>query len=203
MKDIDRDTHTHERKHRSVNNLLVQFFFCLSLPFPVKLINSPDKSIEQKCTRGECVNMQAKKRYILVFVSCAFLAYCYFGGYRLKRARGITSFSSTANVHHQRHERIVMPPNLPSFLSPIECNGIIINSDFSHGNGDTRNTNHNNDIDEYVNGKGIAIAQPNHFNSNDDAFRQGSQVSSATVQTNAKFKGMYIKIDKLFSTTSM
>ncbi|XP_037897591.1 uncharacterized protein LOC119642516 isoform X4 [Glossina fuscipes] len=28
--------------------------------------------------------MQAKKRYILVFVSCAFLAYCYFGGYRLK-----------------------------------------------------------------------------------------------------------------------
>jgi len=30
--------------------------------------------------------MQAKKRYILVFVSCAFLAYCYFGGYRLKLA---------------------------------------------------------------------------------------------------------------------
>ncbi|XP_030376666.1 exostosin-1 [Scaptodrosophila lebanonensis] len=30
--------------------------------------------------------MQAKKRYILVFVSCAFLAYCYFGGYRLKGA---------------------------------------------------------------------------------------------------------------------
>ncbi|KAK5639015.1 hypothetical protein RI129_011507 [Pyrocoelia pectoralis] len=28
--------------------------------------------------------MQAKKRYLLVFVSCAFLAYCYFGGYRLK-----------------------------------------------------------------------------------------------------------------------
>lgn len=28
--------------------------------------------------------MQAKKRYILVFACCAFLAYCYFGGYRLK-----------------------------------------------------------------------------------------------------------------------
>lgn len=28
--------------------------------------------------------MQAKKRYILVFLSCAFLALCYFGGYRLK-----------------------------------------------------------------------------------------------------------------------
>ncbi|KAG8330649.1 Exostosin-1 [Homalodisca vitripennis] len=28
--------------------------------------------------------MQAKKRYLLVLLSCAFLAYCYFGGYRLK-----------------------------------------------------------------------------------------------------------------------
>lgn len=28
--------------------------------------------------------MQAKQRYILVFICCAFLAYCYFGGYRLK-----------------------------------------------------------------------------------------------------------------------
>lgn len=28
--------------------------------------------------------MQAKKRYLLVVLSCAFLAYCYFGGYRLK-----------------------------------------------------------------------------------------------------------------------
>lgn len=38
--------------------------------------------------------MQAKKRYILVFVSCAFLAYCYFGGYRLKAHRGATEPSS-------------------------------------------------------------------------------------------------------------
>ena len=29
--------------------------------------------------------MQAKQRYILVFLSCAFLALCYFGGYRLKQ----------------------------------------------------------------------------------------------------------------------
>ena len=28
--------------------------------------------------------MQAKKRYLLVFVTCAFLGFCYFGGYRLK-----------------------------------------------------------------------------------------------------------------------
>lgn len=122
--------------------------------------------------------MQAKKRYILVFVSCAFLAYCYFGGYRLKRARGI-SFSNTNNVQ-RRYERIVVPPNLPSFLSSIECNGI--------GNRDSSSDSN----DEYANGKGTAIAQSNnHLNSNDDAFRQGSQVSSATVQTNAKFKGMY------------
>uniref|UniRef100_A0A1I8P1V7 Exostosin GT47 domain-containing protein n=2 Tax=Stomoxys calcitrans TaxID=35570 RepID=A0A1I8P1V7_STOCA len=45
--------------------------------------------------------MQAKKRYILVFVSCAFLAYCYFGGYRLKTAthrrrnNGLPSSSSS------------------------------------------------------------------------------------------------------------
>lgn len=64
--------------------------------------------------------MQAKKRYILVFVSCAFLAYCYFGGYRLKRARSALSSSPTA----YRHERIIVPPNLPSFLSSIECNGL-------------------------------------------------------------------------------
>lgn len=115
--------------------------------------------------------MQAKKRYILVIISCAFLAYCYFGGYRLKRAR--VSFS-TSNV--RRHEHITVPSNLPSFLSAIECNGI-----------DDLTSNSN----EYANGKSNAIAQRSHLNNNDDAFRQGSQVSSATVQTNAKFKGTY------------
>ncbi|KAE8741488.1 hypothetical protein FOCC_FOCC012994 [Frankliniella occidentalis] len=34
--------------------------------------------------------MQAKKRYLLVLLSCAFLAYCYFGGYRLKSKSGVT-----------------------------------------------------------------------------------------------------------------
>lgn len=33
--------------------------------------------------------MQAKKRYLLVLLSCAFLAYCYFGGYRLKSDHNI------------------------------------------------------------------------------------------------------------------
>uniref|UniRef100_A0A1L8E1L1 Putative glycosyl transferase family 64 domain protein n=1 Tax=Nyssomyia neivai TaxID=330878 RepID=A0A1L8E1L1_9DIPT len=44
--------------------------------------------------------MQAKKRYILVFVSCAFLAYCYFGGYRLKAPRGATEPSSLPSFTH-------------------------------------------------------------------------------------------------------
>ena len=47
--------------------------------------------------------MQAKKRYILVFLSCAFLAYCYFGGYRLKNDPSL-AFQST---------------DLPSFLEAI------------------------------------------------------------------------------------
>lgn len=36
--------------------------------------------------------MQAKKRYLLVFVSCAFLAYCYFGGYRLKSEGSVPEY---------------------------------------------------------------------------------------------------------------
>lgn len=64
--------------------------------------------------------MQAKKRYILVFISCAFLAYCYFGGYRLKQ-----KFLSPASVTRtQRNEKIIIPAHLPSFLSQIECNGV-------------------------------------------------------------------------------
>lgn len=128
--------------------------------------------------------MQAKKRYILVFVSCAFLAYCYFGGYRLKRAR-VPTFSAS-NVRRQQH--IVIPANLPSFLSSHECNGIddIIGSNDSGGYSS-------------VNAKisnGIATHTRSH--NNDDAFRQGSQVSAATVQTNAKLKGMFYAFNPHF-----
>lgn len=51
--------------------------------------------------------MQAKKRYILVFVSCAFLAYCYFGGYRLKTLGRMISPSdlpSLTDAIHQFHK---------------------------------------------------------------------------------------------------
>lgn len=57
--------------------------------------------------------MQAKKRYILVFLSCAFLAYCYFGGYRLKRG-------TTANGILSRKKPITIPNEIPSFLSSLE-----------------------------------------------------------------------------------
>lgn len=120
--------------------------------------------------------MQAKKRYILVFISCAFLAYCYFGGYRLKRAR-VPTFSASNNRHH---EHISIPANLPSFLSPHECNGI---DDFAS----------NDSGGDPINAKSSSgIATQTRSHNNDDAFRQGSQVSSATVQTNAKLKGTCI-----------
>lgn len=51
--------------------------------------------------------MQAKKRYLLLFVTCAFLAYCYFGGYRLKS----DDWSRVVKKNLEPHER------LPSYLS--------------------------------------------------------------------------------------
>lgn len=43
--------------------------------------------------------MQAKKRYLLVLLSCAFLAYCYFGGYRLKS----NNVKQAPRTNHLRH----------------------------------------------------------------------------------------------------
>lgn len=51
--------------------------------------------------------MQAKQRYVLVFVCCAFLAYCYFGGYRLKA----TWFGHQLLLRSQPTD----PHHLPSF----------------------------------------------------------------------------------------
>ncbi|XP_046809443.1 exostosin-1 [Lucilia cuprina] len=58
--------------------------------------------------------MQAKKRYILVFVSCAFLAYCYFGGYRLKNAAHRRRGSSSSASVEGDSESL---DHLPSYLS--------------------------------------------------------------------------------------
>lgn len=57
--------------------------------------------------------MQAKKRYILVFVSCAFLAYCYFGGYRLK----VAPHRPRRAQHESAKDGGVQPyAQLPSFM---------------------------------------------------------------------------------------
>ncbi|XP_055598261.1 exostosin-1-like isoform X2 [Uranotaenia lowii] len=52
--------------------------------------------------------MQAKKRYILVIICCAFLALCYFGGYRLKWLQKLFAISVRKNPsklpsYHQLH----------------------------------------------------------------------------------------------------
>lgn len=112
--------------------------------------------------------MQAKKRYILVFISCAFLAYCYFGGYRLKQK--ILSPASVTRT--QRNERISIPAHLPSFLSHIECNGVdeIVATD---------NDSHNA-IDK--------IASSIHQSrvegaANEEIAHHGSQLPSSTLQS--------------------
>lgn len=75
--------------------------------------------------------MQAKKRYILVILSCAFLAYCYFGGYRLKHFLLLTTASSSSPSSSlssnslELSSKVPVPANaprhrrnaLPSFLS--------------------------------------------------------------------------------------
>lgn len=75
----------------------------------------------KKCLQNK--KMQAKKRYILVILSCAFLAYCYFGGYRLKNLLLVTShqqselstpsdpveLSSKIPAANTRHRRYALP----------------------------------------------------------------------------------------------
>lgn len=48
--------------------------------------------------------MQAKKRYLLVFVSCAFLAYCYFGGYRLKSGLKVGKLMPADQIYVEPNE---------------------------------------------------------------------------------------------------
>lgn len=58
--------------------------------------------------------MQAKKRYLLVLLSCAFLAYCYFGGYRLKSEQGVdevayVSLPSYSGLQDQLYDKDLDP----------------------------------------------------------------------------------------------
>lgn len=61
--------------------------------------------------------MRAKQRYILVFLSCAFLALCYFGGYRLK----------VLNLLHRTTSHTRSHPQLDSYLEA----GELVDSRFS------------------------------------------------------------------------
>lgn len=68
--------------------------------------------------------MQAKKRYLLVFVSCAFLAYCYFGGYRLKSKHNhseIYMLPDFVNVEIIRTGSAVRHKERPNGESTNEC----------------------------------------------------------------------------------
>lgn len=69
--------------------------------------------------------MQAKKRYLLLFVTCAFLGYCYFGGYRLKS-------NDKSNNNNNNNDEDYWK-NLPSFTSIIE--------EFNDNNNNIRNNN--------------------------------------------------------------
>lgn len=124
--------------------------------------------------------MQAKKRYILVFVSCAFLAYCYFGGYRLKRTSNTftTQLTSSTTTSLGRKEHINVPLNLPSFLTITELNGL---------------------IDENIVNKIVAqlsSSSPpfhNHLQINQNTIHPGSEYSVNKLRNNTKAKGMMLK----------
>lgn len=96
--------------------------------------------------------MQAKKRYILVVLSCAFLAYCYFGGYRIKRL-----FNLNANTPDQLPTFVVLNPSKINYhnirsnkLSDVQINSrrqlnnIIIHRKKYHGSNSNKNSNSNN-----------------------------------------------------------
>lgn len=86
--------------------------------------------------------MQAKKRYILVFVSCAFLAYCYFGGYRLKNE------SKTAH-------------------NPIELPSFVTDSYQQQTTTTTANTNHNQQHSTYRHHSSAKNSKYSYHNNDD------------------------------------
>ncbi|XP_070506515.1 exostosin-1 [Chironomus tepperi] len=91
--------------------------------------------------------MQAKKRYILVVLSCAFLAYCYFGGYRIKKL-----FNLNGNT----------PENLPSYV--LSQNRINYHSSKYNVN----ENNHNFILHKYGTSKDNNRIK--HFKDNDDLY---------------------------------
>lgn len=100
--------------------------------------------------------MQAKKRYILVVLSCAFLAYCYFGGYRIKRLLNLNANTpellptfvvlnpSNINYHNVRSNRLNDVQ-----INSRQLNKLIIHKKYhSSSNANNNKTTNFRDIDD-------------------------------------------------------
>jgi glucuronyl/N-acetylglucosaminyl transferase EXT1 len=100
--------------------------------------------------------MQAKKRYILVVLSCAFLAYCYFGGYRIKRLFNLNTntFDSLPSFILSQN-RINYHSSKNSVKLNNQLSNIILhkyatnnNNNNNKNNNDNSRSKHLNDIDD-------------------------------------------------------
>lgn len=100
----------------------------------------------RKSTRGFII-MQAKKRYILVVLSCAFLAYCYFGGYRIKRLFNLNANTpdllptfvvlnpSYINYHHHSNNiKSIVQINSRQQNQQKQLNNLVIHKKYYHMN---------------------------------------------------------------------
>jgi glucuronyl/N-acetylglucosaminyl transferase EXT1 len=95
--------------------------------------------------------MQAKKRYILVVLSCAFLAYCYFGGYRIKRLFNLNANTPDALPSFILHQNNINYHNVKSnsVKANSQLNSIILHSRYSNSNNNNhRDDKHFKDIDD-------------------------------------------------------
>jgi glucuronyl/N-acetylglucosaminyl transferase EXT1 len=98
--------------------------------------------------------MQAKKRYILVVLSCAFLAYCYFGGYRIKRLFNLNANTpdllptfvvlnpSNINYHNIRSSRI-NDVQINSRQQQKQLNNLVIHKKYHQYNSNNNNKHFN------------------------------------------------------------
>lgn len=108
--------------------------------------------------------MQAKKRYILVILSCAFLALCYLGGYRLKILQNMV-MSKLSSV-------LSSPPNQPEYHHSSSGNFYL--NKYYHKHNHNQNSvssssvimfrNHNNDNNDPTKLNSFLSVQDNVFN---------------------------------------
>lgn len=92
--------------------------------------------------------MQAKKRYILVVLSCAFLAYCYFGGYRIKRLFNLNANTPDVLPSFILHQNNINYHTVKSNVQAnSQLNNIIMHSKYAN-NPDNNNSKHVKDVDD-------------------------------------------------------